>query len=99
MSRVTAPVSRCPATRSASVSSRACRAAAKLVSGATVKSRPASAATSVRKARRNSSLSSVPCQVVPHTAIDRQPPGNGSTPGRSTVATPWWISYPRTAAP
>ena len=51
----------------------------------------ASAATSARKARRNASFSSVPCQLVPQTAPTRQPSRNGSAPGW-TAAIPWWIS-------
>src|SRR5580704_14598504 len=87
MRRPIAAVSRCPAIRSPSTSSRASRTAAKSVPGATVKSLPASAATSVRKARRNASFSSVPCQLVPQTAPARQPSRNGSAPGW-TVAIP-----------
>src|SRR6266496_6424100 len=73
-----APVSRWPATRSPSTSSLASRSAAKSVSGAGRKSRPASAATSPRNARRNASFSMVPCQLVPHTAPLRRPSRNGS---------------------
>jgi len=64
-----------------------------------VKSRPAACATSVRKARRNASFSSVPCQLVPQVAADRQPPGKAAVLASSTVAVPWWISYPATGVP
>ena len=74
-----------PATRSPSTSSRASRTAAKSVPGAGVKSRPASAATSARNARRNSSFSSAPCQLVPHTAPRRQPSRKGSVRAAGSV--------------